>query len=141
MPGDLVAAPGMRRREFGAVVENAGVEQHRRRQPEFVEKVGLLRRDLQHKGDLERYQARFARIDQKFSALAEMISRADPEFAKAVDPALVARHRSGTVDEPFGPIVARGVINAAECRPWAAAAAGARPRRSAPRRRSACRGR
>ena len=51
---------------------------------EFVEKVGLLRRDLQHKGDLEKYEARIARIDQKFSSLAEMISRADPECAKAL---------------------------------------------------------
>ena len=51
---------------------------------EFVEKVGLLRRDLQHKGDLEKYEARMARIDQKFSALAELISRTDPEFAKAL---------------------------------------------------------
>ena len=51
---------------------------------ELIEKVGLLRRDLQHKGDLEKYEARLARIDQKFSALAERISRADPELAKAL---------------------------------------------------------
>ena len=49
---------------------------------EFVEKVGLLRRDMQQKKDLEKYEARFARIEQKFSALAELISRTDPELAK-----------------------------------------------------------
>ena len=49
---------------------------------EFVEKVGLLRRDMQHKKELEKYEARFARIEQKFSALAEHLSRDDPEFAK-----------------------------------------------------------
>jgi hypothetical protein len=51
---------------------------------EFVEKVGLLRRDMQHKKELEKYEARFARIEQKFSALAERISRDDPDFAKAL---------------------------------------------------------
>jgi hypothetical protein len=30
---------------------------------ELVEKVGLLRRDLQHRGDLEKYEARVARIE------------------------------------------------------------------------------
>ena len=49
---------------------------------ELVEKVGLLRRDTQHKGELEKYEARFARIEQKFSALAEFISRTDPDLAK-----------------------------------------------------------
>ena len=51
---------------------------------EMVEKVGLLRRDLQQKKELEKYEARFARIEQKFSALAERISRDDPELAKAL---------------------------------------------------------
>ncbi len=51
---------------------------------EFVEKVGLLRRDMQHRKELEKYEARFARIEQKFSSLAERISRDDPEFAKAL---------------------------------------------------------
>jgi len=51
---------------------------------ELVEKVGLLRRDMQQKKDLERYEARFARIDQKFSALAERISRDNPDVAKAL---------------------------------------------------------
>ena len=45
---------------------------------ELVEKVGLLRRDMQHKGELEKYEARFSRIEQKFSALAERISRDNP---------------------------------------------------------------
>jgi hypothetical protein len=51
---------------------------------EFIEKVGLLRRDLQHKGDIDKYEARLARIDQKFSAFAEKLSQSDPEFAKAL---------------------------------------------------------
>ncbi|MEQ1574650.1 MAG: hypothetical protein ABL993_10430 [Vicinamibacterales bacterium] len=51
---------------------------------ELIEKVGLLRRDLQHKGDLEKYEARIGRIERKFSALAELISRTDPECAKAL---------------------------------------------------------
>jgi len=51
---------------------------------ELVEKVGLLRRDLQHQKELEKYEARFARIEQKFSALAERISRDDPDLAKAL---------------------------------------------------------
>ena len=49
---------------------------------ELIEKVGLLRRDMQQKKDLEKYEARFARIEQKFSALAELLSRTDPELAK-----------------------------------------------------------
>ena len=49
---------------------------------ELVEKIGLLRRDMQHRGDLEKYEARIARVEQKFSALAERISRTDPDFAK-----------------------------------------------------------
>ena len=51
---------------------------------ELVEKIGLLRRDMQQKGDLERYEARIARIEQKFSALAEHISRTDPDLAKTL---------------------------------------------------------
>jgi len=48
---------------------------------ELVEKVGLLRRDMQHRSDLEKYEGRLARIDQKFTALAEFISRSDPDVA------------------------------------------------------------
>ena len=49
---------------------------------ELVEKIGLLRRDMQKRGDLDKYEARIARIEQKFSSLAERISRTDPELAK-----------------------------------------------------------
>jgi hypothetical protein len=51
---------------------------------ELIEKVGLLRRDMQQKKDLEKYEARFARIEQKFSSLAERISQTDPDLAKAL---------------------------------------------------------
>jgi hypothetical protein len=51
---------------------------------DLVEKVGLLRRDLQHKQDLEKYEGRVARIEQKVSALAERLSAEDPELAKAL---------------------------------------------------------
>ena len=51
---------------------------------ELMEKVGLLRRDLKQKGDVEKYEARLARIDQKFSTFAEKVAQTDPEFAKAL---------------------------------------------------------
>ena len=51
---------------------------------ELVEKVGLLRRDMQHQGDLDKYEARVARIEKKFSELADLISRSDPDLAKAL---------------------------------------------------------
>ena len=51
---------------------------------EFVEKVGLLRRDMQQKKELEKYEARMQRIEQKLSALAEQVSENDPELAKAL---------------------------------------------------------
>jgi hypothetical protein len=51
---------------------------------ELIEKVGLLRRDMQQKRDLEKYEARFQRIEQKFNALVERLSREDPELAKAL---------------------------------------------------------
>jgi hypothetical protein len=51
---------------------------------DLVEKVGLLRRDLQHRKDLEKYEGRVARIEQKVSALAERLSADDPELAKAL---------------------------------------------------------
>lgn len=51
---------------------------------ELVEKVGLLRRDMQHKKDIEKYEARFSRIEQKFNALAEHISRDNPDLAKVL---------------------------------------------------------
>ena len=51
---------------------------------EVVEKVGLLRRDMQHRKELERYEARFQRIEQKISALADRLSTESPELAKAI---------------------------------------------------------
>jgi hypothetical protein len=51
---------------------------------EFVEKVGLLRRDLQQKKELEKYEARMQRIEQKLSVLAERVSEDDPDLAKAI---------------------------------------------------------
>lgn len=51
---------------------------------DLVEKVGLLRRDLQQRHDLEKYEGRVARIEQKLSALAEKVSVDDPELAKAL---------------------------------------------------------
>ncbi len=54
---------------------------------EFVEKVGLLRRDLQKKEDLEKYEARIARIEQKLTALVDAVSATDPTLATALDAA------------------------------------------------------
>jgi len=54
---------------------------------ELIEKVGLLRRDLQHKKDLERYEARVGRIDQKMVALIEALSTSNAPLAKALDTA------------------------------------------------------
>lgn len=51
---------------------------------EFVEKVALFRRDAQHKGEMEKYAARFSRMEQKLLALAERIEADDPDFAKAL---------------------------------------------------------
>lgn len=51
---------------------------------DLVEKVGLLRRDLQQRHDLEKYEGRVARIEQKVSALAETLSADDPDLAKAL---------------------------------------------------------
>ena len=51
---------------------------------ELIEKIGLLRRDMQQKKELEKYQARFQRIEQKLNALAERLSGEDPELAKAL---------------------------------------------------------
>ena len=51
---------------------------------EFIEKVGLLRRDMQQKKELEKYEARIQRIEQKLNALAERLSGEDPELAKAL---------------------------------------------------------
>jgi len=51
---------------------------------EVVEKAGMLRRDLQQKKDLEKYEGRVLRIQQKIAALAERIAKDDPQLAKAL---------------------------------------------------------
>jgi hypothetical protein len=51
---------------------------------ELIEKVGLLRRDMQQKKELEKYEARFQRIEQKLNALAERVSAEDADLAKAL---------------------------------------------------------
>lgn len=56
---------------------------------DLVETVGLLRRDLQQKKDYERYEGRILRVEQRLSALAERLSREDPELAKELR---MARH-------------------------------------------------
>ena len=61
---------------------------------ELIEKVGLLRRDMKQKGDLEKYEARFTRIELKFSALAEKIAETDPDCAKALRTAFQMPARS-----------------------------------------------
>src|SRR5215207_5450579 len=49
---------------------------------ELVEKMGLLRRDMLLKKEVEKYEARLARIEQKLSALADLVSADDPDLAK-----------------------------------------------------------
>ena len=51
---------------------------------ELIEKMGLLRRDMQQKKELDKYEARFQRIEQKLDALAERLSREDPALAKTL---------------------------------------------------------
>ena len=51
---------------------------------DFVMMVGLLRREMKHNNEFERYEGRFGRVENKFAALAELISREDPELAKAL---------------------------------------------------------
>jgi len=50
----------------------------------LVEKVGLLRRDMQQKQDLARYEARVQRVEQKVLALAEALAAEDPALADAL---------------------------------------------------------
>ena len=49
-----------------------------------IEKVGLLRRDMQHRRELDRYQERMTRISDGVAALAERLSEVDPAGAKAL---------------------------------------------------------
>ena len=51
---------------------------------QLVEKMGLIRTDMKKRNELERYEARMARVDSKLSSLAERISRTDPELAKRI---------------------------------------------------------
>jgi hypothetical protein len=51
---------------------------------ELVEKTALLRRDMQRKGELEKYAARFARIEQKLTALADRFEESNPDLAKSL---------------------------------------------------------
>ncbi len=50
----------------------------------LIEKTGLLRQDMKRKGDLEKYEARIARVDALLSKLAEHVSAEDPDLAKAL---------------------------------------------------------
>ena len=53
---------------------------------DFVMMVGLLRRDMKapQNNTFERHEGRFVRIEKKFSELTEMVSREEPELAKAL---------------------------------------------------------
>jgi hypothetical protein len=49
---------------------------------ELVEKMGLVRRDMIQKKEIEKYEARLARVEQKISQLADLVSANDPALAK-----------------------------------------------------------
>jgi hypothetical protein len=49
---------------------------------ELVEKMGLVRRDMIQKKEIEKYEARLARVEQKLSQLADFVSADDPALAK-----------------------------------------------------------
>src|SRR3954464_11703023 len=49
---------------------------------QLVEKAGLLRHDLNRKGDLEKYEARVARIDAMLAKLAEYVAAEDEGLGK-----------------------------------------------------------
>ena len=51
---------------------------------ELIEKVALLRREIEQQKDEERYAARLARIAQKVEALAEALADGDPAAAAAI---------------------------------------------------------
>ena len=61
---------------------------------DLIMMVGLLRRDMKEKSDFVRYEGRFARIEQKFMSLAELISRDDPVLAKALHTAFTQPSRA-----------------------------------------------
>ena len=51
---------------------------------ELIEKVGLLKRELEHNQERARYEARLARIEQKLSALADAMADTNPDSAAAI---------------------------------------------------------
>jgi hypothetical protein len=51
---------------------------------DLVEKVALLRREIEQQKEEERYAARLARIGQKVEALAEAVTADDPAAAAAI---------------------------------------------------------
>jgi len=51
---------------------------------EVVEKMALVRRDLAKQGDLERYAARMARVEQKIRALADAVAATDASRGQAI---------------------------------------------------------
>ena len=51
---------------------------------ELIEKVGLLKRELEHNQERERYEARLLRIEQKLSALADAMADTNPDSAAAI---------------------------------------------------------
>ena len=61
---------------------------------ELVEKVGLLKRELEHNQDRERYEARLARVEQKLFALADALVETNPDSAAAIRKAWATPARS-----------------------------------------------
>ena len=51
---------------------------------DLIEKVALLRREIEHQKDEERYAARLARIGQKVELLAEAVAADDPAAAAVI---------------------------------------------------------
>lgn len=56
---------------------------------ELVEKMGLVKRDMIQKKEVEKYEARLARVEMKLSQLADLISADDPALAKQLRTAWV----------------------------------------------------
>jgi hypothetical protein len=49
---------------------------------ELVEKMGLVRRDMVHRKEIEKYEARLDRVEKKLSQLADHVAADDPALAK-----------------------------------------------------------
>jgi hypothetical protein len=62
-----------------------------KRLTDFVMMVGLLRRDMKapQVDTFKHHEGRIARVEQKLSDLAELISRDDPDLAKALHKAFL----------------------------------------------------